>query len=112
MITPRRVDEARVQRNGVWQLARADHLERQRLASRPVEHEGDAAERREQVDDRKRGRSGQRDECECCGDEHGRGLRPDDEEPRLEPIDDRACDEAEQRVRHEAAEEEQADGEG
>ena len=108
---PRGVDEARVQRDGVRQLSRPDHLERQRLASGPVEHERDAAERREEVDDRERRGSGQRDERERRRDEHRRGLRPDDEEPRLEPVDDRAREEAEQRVRDEPAEEEQADGE-
>ena len=71
------LSEARVERDRVRQLPRADHLERQRLPPGCVEHEGDAAERREHVDDRQRRRAGQRHGGERRGDEHRGDLRPD-----------------------------------
>ena len=52
----RAVEEAGVERDGVRQLARPDHLERQRLPARRVERERDAAERGEDVDERQASR--------------------------------------------------------
>ena len=53
---PRSVEQARVEGDGVRELAPADHLESEGLPPGRVEHEGDAAERGQDVDDRQASR--------------------------------------------------------
>ena len=107
----RAVEEARVERDRVRQLPRADHLEGERLASGRVEREGDAAERSEDVDDRQRRRPGQRDDRERDRDRHRRGLRRHDELAGLDAVGDDAGDESEDGERHEPPEGKRADRE-
>ena len=107
----RAVEEARVERDGVRQLARPDHLEGQRLAARRVERERDAAERGEHVDDRQGRRSGQRDDGERDGDRHGARLRRHDELARLDPVGDDSGSEPEDGEWDESPERERADRE-
>ena len=78
---PRPVEEPGVESDGVRKLARADHLERERLTARRVEGQGDATERGEHVDDGQGGGSGQRDDGKRDRDDHGGRLRGHDELP-------------------------------
>ena len=108
----RAVEEPGVERDGVLQLLRADHLERERLATRRVEDEHQPADGRQGVDDRERRQAGQRDDGERDRDEHRRPLGGDQQPPRVEAVDHDAGGEPEQEERDEPAERERADGEG
>ncbi len=105
------IEDAGVEGNSVRELARADHLEGERLPSGSIEHECESTERREREYDGQCRGAGQRDRCESCRDDHRSDLRPDDEAARVQSIDDGACEQPEERVRREAAEQEHRDRE-
>ena len=102
----RSVEEAGVQCHRVRERARSDHLVGERLPSGRVEGEGDPAERREDIDDRERRGSGQRDHGERNGDDQRCSLRRHDELSRVHAVGDDTGSEAEDGERNEAAERE------
>ena len=107
---PRRVEEARVEGDRVLQLGRADHPVGQGLARGRIEDEQRSVQRRDHVDVPRLGDPGERERGDQARERHLRGLRPDHRPPRVEPVDDDACEEAEDREREELRDGEDADG--
>ena len=107
----REVEEARVERDRVRQLVLADHLERQVLARRCVEHDRCPRERGDRVDLPQLDVPEQRECREHRGEHHLHGLRHDHRAAVVEPVGDDAREQAEEREGAEPADGEQADGE-
>ena len=108
---PRRVEEARVERDRVRQRLAADHPVRQLLARRHVEHEDRAVDERDRVEHPRLRDAGERDPGERDRGHELAGLRPEHEAARVEPVGDHAGEEAEERERQELRERHDADRE-
>src|SRR5436190_6210648 len=106
---PRAVEDARVETDRVRQFDRADHAEGQLLTGWGVEDLNEAHERCDHVDVPRAGDSRKRDDGDRGGEDHLRQLRADNGSPGVEPVDDDAGDQAEERERHELAERENPD---
>ena len=104
----RAVEEARVERDRVRQRARSDHLVGQRLATRCVEGERDAAERGEHVDHREGRGTGQGDHGERDGHDQCDALRRHHELARVDAVGHDSGRQPEDGERHEPPEDEGA----
>ena len=91
----REVEEARVERDRVRQLVLADHLERQVLARRCVEHDRCPRERGDRVDLPQLDVPEQRERREHRGEQHLHGLRHDHRAAVVEPVGDDAREQPE-----------------
>ena len=107
----RGVEEARVERDRVRQLGRADHPVGERLPRRRVEHLHGALEGGDRIDVPGLGDPGEGDRGKRGGEGHRRRLRHDDRAARVEPVDENAGEESEDRERQELGQREHADRE-
>jgi len=105
------VEEARVQRHRVGQLIAADHLDRECLPHGGVEHGHRPGDRSDHVDLPHGRVTGEREHREQRRGDHERGLGAEQHPALIEPVRYGAAEEAEQRVRSELADREDADRE-